>query len=138
MRIKGFVSPGATAQYMADTAPAIEDGEHRGLGDAGHGAPAMMSSTAPSGELARPWLSRSRAWRITSMVMPCCSAIEQTTAASLAAESLCEPALAFDMKISASRPSGKREMVARQAVARERKRFGKSAVRQTLAGGIHA
>src|SRR5262249_12586709 len=45
--------------------------------------PAMASSAAPSGDAARSWLSRSKAWRITSTGTPCCNAIEHTTAASL-------------------------------------------------------
>src|SRR5271165_1592775 len=75
--------------------------------------PTTMSSARPSGELARPWASRSSALRIVLTGTPYCRAIEQTTAESFAAASMSEPARPLPRKISARVPSfGKYEMVA--------------------------
>ena len=69
-------------------------GVHRGLRRIGRSehdgeAGSTRSSAQPSGELATPRASRNNACRITSTGTP--SAIEQTTAKSFAALSLCEP-----------------------------------------------
>jgi hypothetical protein len=45
--------------------------------------------------------------------MLCFKAIQQTTAETFAAESECDPALAFERKLSASLPSQKKLTVAR-------------------------
>jgi hypothetical protein len=63
-----------------------------------------MSSARPSGELARPWESRSRALRITLTGTPYCSAMLATTALSFAAASMSEPARPLPKNISATTP----------------------------------
>jgi hypothetical protein len=68
-----------------------------------HGRPVMMSSAAPNGDAASPRASRSKALRIVSTGTPCWSAIEQTTAESLAAASTSDPARPLPRKISAIR-----------------------------------
>src|SRR5690242_21866761 len=73
---------------------------------------AARSSATPSGDDGLTALSRISARRMTSSGTPYWRAIDATTAESFAAESECEPALLFDRKISASRPSEKNETVA--------------------------
>src|SRR5919201_5228150 len=86
---------------------------------ANHSAPlsrsAMRSSAQPNGDDARPCASRRSALRMVSSGTPNWSPIEQTTAESFAAESLCEPAFAFEMKISASSPVSNRPIDATYA-----------------------
>src|SRR5262249_720530 len=81
----------------------------------GHGATsasAIASIAAPNGVEARPCASRRSACRRTSRGQPNCSARLAATAESRALASACEPGLWFWKKISAIRPSGKRETVA--------------------------
>src|SRR5262245_3510350 len=85
-------------------------------GDGGdHGSPsqpAMRSRATPKGELAVPRGSRSNALRMVESGTPCWRARLQTTAESLAAESLSEPTFVLFRKISAKSPFEYRLIVA--------------------------
>src|SRR5262249_42728187 len=67
---------------------------------------ATRSSATPKGEEATPLGSLRSALRMTVRGTPCCKARLQTTAESLAAESLSEPTFELLINISARSPFG--------------------------------
>ena len=100
-----------------------------------HGAPpSKMSSTMPIGPLARPSDALVKACRSVLSEQPCCKAIDVVTAASLAAASASEPTLLQLKKISATRPSAKRETLAGvlQVAVHEIDQLSATTVRESL------